>query len=117
MGSPGYCELAVPDREKPAWLRWWEHSIANCQQNWPEERCAAETGEEALLTMVLAERQATADPSLPVPDCAHDLLEVLSVAAAAPRRTAVRPGTAACALAALALAAVIQAPGAVGSIA
>lgn len=77
-GAPGYCELAVPDREKPAWMQFWQLSTAYCHHNWPEDRCAAEMGKQDLYHMVLIERQATADPTLPVPGCAHSLLVVYS---------------------------------------
>jgi len=38
-----------------------------------------------LLELMLIEREATADPTLPVPECAHDLLVVYDKSAA--RRT------------------------------
>lgn len=78
VGVPGYCELAVPDRERPSLMAFREKGTRQCHHNWPEDRCAAEIEEEDLFILVLVERQATADPSLPVPDCAKDLLFVVN---------------------------------------
>jgi len=75
-GEPGYCELSLPDRDKPSALELWKLRVASCHHDWSEDRCAIEIGESDLLTMVLRERQATADPTLPVPDCARGVLAV-----------------------------------------
>jgi len=77
MGAPGYCELAVPDMERPSLMAFKEKSTRLCHHDWPEERCAIEMGERDLHFQMLVERQATADPTLPVPACAQDLLVTL----------------------------------------
>eukprot|EP00928_Gymnodinium_smaydae_P029321 TRINITY_DN22110_c0_g1_i1.p1 TRINITY_DN22110_c0_g1~~TRINITY_DN22110_c0_g1_i1.p1 ORF type:complete len:441 (+),score=40.79 TRINITY_DN22110_c0_g1_i1:63-1385(+) len=77
-GEPGFCEHSVPDRERPFFLQFWDRRNRACHHDWSEERCATEMGELELLTLVLRERQATADPTLPVPACAQSLLDVVA---------------------------------------
>lgn len=85
LDDPGYCELAVPERERPAWLQFWEMRNSRCHHNWPEDRCASEAKAEDLLRMLIAERQATIDPTV-VPECAHGLLFVATKGHASPLR-------------------------------
>lgn len=82
---PGFCELYVPDRERPSFLQMWELQKTFCHHDWPEERCAIELGERDLALKVARERQATADPSLPVPLCARNILGVVEAGGAPPK--------------------------------
>eukprot|EP00747_Dinoflagellata_sp_TGD_P211155 gnl/TRDRNA2_/TRDRNA2_84356_c0_seq1.p1 gnl/TRDRNA2_/TRDRNA2_84356_c0~~gnl/TRDRNA2_/TRDRNA2_84356_c0_seq1.p1 ORF type:complete len:391 (-),score=27.35 gnl/TRDRNA2_/TRDRNA2_84356_c0_seq1:34-1206(-) len=84
-GAPGFCQLAVPDVEKPAFMELWQLRKEFCHHNWPDDRCAYELEEPSLLTRVIQERQATSDPT-EVPKCAHELLGIL-VWSSARRRT------------------------------
>ena len=74
-GLPGYCELLVPDLQRPALMNFRSRALAGCHHNWPEERCAAELDKLELLEMVHRERQATADPTREVPACARGIIQ------------------------------------------
>lgn len=82
---PGFCELDVPDRERPSFMELWNLRKTFCHHDWPEERCAIELEEVDLARMVEKERQATADPTLPVPVCAHEMLGVVWNGRTSPR--------------------------------
>lgn len=85
--------MTVPDREKPFFMEMWRLRTRHCHHDWGEERCATELNEEDLLTMVLRERQVTADPTLPVPKCAVDLLGILGDVGSAPTQHGFRHST------------------------
>lgn len=73
-GAPGFCEWQAPHRQRPWEWQLYQKRIASCHHAWPEERCVAELGEEALYELVERERQATSDPTLPIPSCATDII-------------------------------------------
>eukprot|EP00913_Durusdinium_trenchii_P025548 g23979.t1 len=83
-GLPGYCELLVPDLQRPALMDFRKRALAGCHHNWPEDRCAAELDKLELLELVKRERQATADPTREVPECAHGIIQLPAVSGTEP---------------------------------
>lgn len=85
FGAPGFCELLLPDLERPAYMEFRRLKNSGCHHNWPLDRCAVELDKENLLELVRREAQATADPTRQVPACAHDILPQLEVPSATVR--------------------------------
>lgn len=83
-GLPGYCELLVPDLQRPALMDFRKRALAGCHHSWPEDRCAAELDKLELLELVKRERQATADPTREVPECAHGIIQLPAVSGTEP---------------------------------
>lgn len=76
LGTPGFCELSVAESQRPSYLEFFNLSVQHCHHDWSEERCAVEIQETELLTMVLRERSATADPTAPAPECTQSIIPV-----------------------------------------
>jgi len=72
-GASGFCELAVPETERPSWMKFSRLRNERCHPDWPDDRCARELGEYELYKQIVHEREASADPTS-VPECAADLL-------------------------------------------
>ncbi|CAE8622702.1 unnamed protein product [Polarella glacialis] len=86
-GAPGFCELLIPDLERPSFLAFRALRNKGCHHNWPQERCAYELDKLDLLELVRKESEATSDPTQSVPECAYDFLpRPYSGRAAQPRR-------------------------------
>lgn len=78
-GVPGFCELHLTNAEKPSSREFWKLRSSRCHHDWPEERCAKSMGAEGLLRLVRREREVSADPTLPIPSCAHQLFDIQDV--------------------------------------
>ena len=79
VSLPGYCELLVPDLQRPSFAEFRRYALQGCHHDWPEARCAAELDKLGLLELVNRERQATADPTRNVPECAQDIIPLVVV--------------------------------------
>lgn len=80
VGAPGFCEIIMPHKQRPAFMEFWNMRKLRCHHNWPDERCARELGEHPLYMRVKEESQASADRTV-IEECAYDVLDVVKTMA------------------------------------
>lgn len=87
LGTPGFCELHLTNAEKPSSVEFWQLRRSHCHHDWPEDRCAKEAGADGLLRLVRREREVSADPTLPIPSCAHQFFDIQDIVGKATRQS------------------------------